>query len=362
MGSPSDQAHIVPPKIFFERRIIGLSEEEKIPETLLLTLLPTSGISKNIKRTYVDGADAMAENATAQERLFALRAQIARLEGKSLPALVAAEQALAAENPECEKTKIKQPLDVALEGGLPLDGITEVRTRLMGDAGAASGFTFALVSHLKGREASGEPVLWIGDAVSRQEAGAPYAPGLKQFGLKPHEVLYASPRKLDEALWLAETALASRAFSATILEIRGNLKNFSLTESRRLNLRTKAAGRPLFLLRHAGEEEASSASFRFLAEPAPASGRRLPDGSMLGGSIGHPVFRLTLEKSRNPAPLSFLLEWNPHDRQFSLNPKAGEIFSFRTPPAHSGAGLPASADRQDRTPALGHIVAFERAS
>jgi protein ImuA len=318
----------------------------------------------------MDGADAMAENATAQERLFALRAQIARLEGKSLPALAAAEQAQASERPECGKTRIKQPrlpfgidpLDVALEGGLPLDGITEIRTRSMGDAGAASGFTFALASHLKRRKADGAPVLWIGDVVSRQEAGAPYAPGLGQFGLKPQEVLYALPRKLDEALWLAETALASRALSATILEIRGNLKNFGLTESRRLNLRTKAAGRPLFLLRHAGEEEASSASFRFLAEPAPATGRRLPDGSVLGGSIGYPVFRLILEKSRNPAPLSFLLEWNPHDRQFSLNSKAGEVFSFHAPPAHSGAGLPASADRQDRAPTLGHIVALERAS
>jgi hypothetical protein len=49
MGSPSDQAHIVPLAIFFERRIIDLSEEEKIPASLLLTLLPTSGIHKNIK-------------------------------------------------------------------------------------------------------------------------------------------------------------------------------------------------------------------------------------------------------------------------------------------------------------------------
>ncbi|MCM2500395.1 ImuA family protein, partial [Neorhizobium galegae] len=308
--------------------------------------------------------------ATAQEALFALREQIARLEGKSLPALAAAEQADSAADPEGRTSKKNPPrlpfgitqMDTALEGGLPLDGITEIRSLLMGDAGAASGFALSLASHLKARQPSEAPVLWIGDVVSTQEAGIPYSVGLKQFGLSPRDVLYASPRKLDDALWLAETAVASGAVVATILEIRGNPRHFGLTESRRLGLRAKAAGRPLFLVRHAGEEEASSASFRFLVEPAPAAHRHLADGSLLGGSIGHPVFKLTLEKSRNPAPLSLLLEWNPHDRQFSLGQDTGEAFSFRNPPAHPGARLPASGDRQDRAPALGDVVALERAS
>lgn len=310
----------------------------------------------------------MAEHATAQETLFALREQIARLEGKCLPALAAAEQADLAADPEARKARDNRlsfgitPLDAALEGGLPLDGMTEIRSLLMGDAGAASGFALSLASYFKARQSSEAPVLWIGDVVSAQEAGIPYSVGFKQFGLNRRDILYAAPRKLDDALWLAETAVASGALAATILEIRGNPRHFGLTESRRLGLRAKAAGRPLFLLRHAGEEEASSALFRFLAEPAPAADRHLPDGSMLGGSIGHPVFRLTLEKSRNPAPLSILLEWNPHDRQFSLSRDAEEAFSFRKRPAHPGTRFPASADRQDRAPALGTVVAFERAS
>jgi len=316
----------------------------------------------------------MAGNATAQEKIFALREQIAKLEGKPLPALAAAEQADLAQDPENHTSRTDQPrlplgvppLDAALEGGIPLDTITEIRTALTVDTGAAIGFVLALASHLKKREDADAPVLWIGDVVSTQESGAPYAPGLKEFGLSPNDVLYASPRKLEDALWLAETALGSGALSVTILEIRGNPKHFGLTESRRLSLRAKAVRRPLFLIRHVAEEEASSAAFRLLAEPAPALGRRLPDGSVLGGSIGHPAFRLTLEKSRNPAPLSFLLEWNPHDRQFSLgrdtDRNAGEAFPYGNPPAHPGARLPASADRQDRPAALGSVVAFERAS
>ncbi|KGD95666.1 MULTISPECIES: hypothetical protein [Rhizobium/Agrobacterium group] len=312
----------------------------------------------------------MAENATARETLFALREQIARMEGKPLPSLAAAKQADAAADPEAQKSRNNQPrlpfgiapLDAALDGGLPFDGLTEIRSMVMLDAGAASGFVLALAAYLKAMETSEAPVLWVGDVVSRQEAGAPYAVGLRQFGLDPHEILYASPRRLDDALWLAEAAVASGVLSATILEIRGNPRHFGLTESRRLGLRAKAAGRPLFLLRHAGEEEASSAFFRFLVKPARASGRRLPNGSMLGGSIGHPVFQLTLEKSRNPAPLSFFLEWNPRDRQFSLDRETGETSSFRNPPTHPGAGLPASADRQDRSSVLGPVVANERAS
>ena len=312
----------------------------------------------------------MADNATAQEALFALREQIAKLEGKPLPALAAAKQEQAAVSPQKDGTARKimrhsfgiPAFDTALDGGLPLNGLTEIRSRLMGDAGAASGFVLALIARLKESAAAGLRFLWISEVVSMQEAGRLHANGLAQFGLQPNDVLYAAPRRLDDALWIAEAAMGSAALGATVLEVRGNLKQFGLTESRRLSLRAKAAGRPLFVLRHAGEEEASSAVFRFLAEPAPASERRLPDGSMLGGSIGHPVFRLTLEKSRNPAPLSFHLEWNPRDRQFSLIRQPGDSVSFGQPSSHHGDRLSASFNRQDRPPALGTVLAFERAS
>jgi protein ImuA len=323
----------------------------------------------------------MAGNAKAQETIFSLREEIARLEGKPLATAAALQQAEAAARVHLAMSKPAplpidpddRPdrlgfgvtrLDQALGGGLPIDGITEMRTARMADAGAASGFAAALAAHLK--EASGDdaPVLWIGDAVARNDMGAAHAPGLAQFGLGPGDVLHGLPRRLEDALWLVETALSSGALAATILEIRGNRSQFGLTESRRLSLRAKAAHRPLLLLRHGGQEEASSAEFRFLVEPAPASKRRLADGAMLKGSIGHPVFHLTLEKSRNPAPLSLLLEWNIHDRQFSeVDPRNAVAFpGIGRAPAHPGARLPASCDRQDRAAALGHVVAFERAS
>ena len=305
----------------------------------------------------------MAHEAAAQEKLFALREQIARLERRNLPAMAVAErERFAVQSNEGERLSFDIPaFDDALNGGLLLDALTEIRSASFYDAGAASGFTLSLVGFLAARKVAKGPMLWIADSFSACETGVPYAGGIKQFGIDSQAIFHASPRRLEDALWLAEAALESKAFIATIFEINGNPKPFGLTESRRLNLRAKAAGRPLFLLRHAGREEASSASFRMFVEPAPAAERRLTDGSVLGGSIGHPVFNITLEKSRNPAPLNFRLEWNLHDRQFHLA-RDPDRPAVRKSPAYSGASLSVSADRQDRPQTLGSVVAFEKAS
>ncbi|WP_245441495.1 ImuA family protein [Rhizobium vallis] len=318
----------------------------------------------------------MAQNALARERLFALRETIAKLEGKPAPALAAAEREALASGKAARQAVERNgrglhlpfgvaPLDEAMEGGLPLDAIIEFRAALSRDAGAASGLAMAVAARLQKREADAGrllPLLWIGDAVGTLEAGRPYAPGLLDFGLNPERFLHAAPRKLDEALWLAETAVESAAFLAVVFEVRGNPAHFGLTESRRLILRTRAARRPLFVVRQAGEEEASSAAFRLHVESAPSGLRPLPDRSKLSGSIGNPIFRLTLEKSRNPAPLSFLLEWNPHEREFLPVAEPG----FARPPgeqsAHSGAQLSAPANGSHRSQAMGALLAFERAS
>lgn len=317
----------------------------------------------------------MAETAVARETLFALRETIARLEGKPVPALAAAAHEAMAADGGRSKAGPKQgrpfetgiaTLDEALEGGVPRDALTEIRSLSLRDAGAATGFALALASRLREGEknvpAGRTIVLWIGDTVATMEAGLPYAIGLRDFGLEPQGFLHAAPRKLEEALWLAEAALASGVFAVVILEVRGNPARFGLTESRRLSLRAKAAGRPLFLLRHGGEEEASSALFRLSVEPAPAAARFLPDGSMLGGSIGNPSFRLTLEKSRNPAPLSLVLEWNAHDRRFSsiLDQQRPALIERKS--ANPRPHLPPVANRSDRPQAMGSVVALDRAS
>ena len=309
----------------------------------------------------------MVQTPMTRERLFALREEISRLEGNSIAA--ARQEALAGESGHAKQRESHRlplgvpALDHAMEGGLPLNGMTEIRSQLMRDATAATGFALALAALLQRKsDEDHAPVLWISDTVTSMETGIPYALGLADFGMKPERFLHATPRRLEEALWLAETAVESGAFSVSILEVKGNPAHFGLTESRRLGLRAKAAGCPLLLLRQSGEEEASSAPFRFLVEPAPATSRFLPDRSMLGGSIDNPVFRLTLEKSRNPAPVSLLLEWNPHDRQLSPIREPEHARSPRKLPAHSGSRLPAPANRPGRPEEVGSVLALERAS
>ncbi|MGE7370553.1 hypothetical protein ACQKKX_16035 [Neorhizobium sp. NPDC001467] len=317
----------------------------------------------------------MADQAMTQEAIFALRETIARMEGKDIRAFGTVDNR-AEEIAGAMKGRERlcfgiDSLDHALDGGLPLDGMAEIRSGAMKDAGAASGFALAIATLVQsqinpqstgGRTESGLPILWIADRLAVLEAGMPYALGLVDFGIAPQTFLHAQPRTLADALWLAEAAAASGAFAVTILEISGNQKHFGLTESRRLSLRAKTAGRPLIVLRQAGEEEASSAAFRFRVETAPAANRYLGDGTLLGGSIGHSVFHLTLERSRNPVLLSLFLEWNSHDRRLSNARASAKPVSSRRLPAHSGTRLPAFVDRPGAAQEMGARLAFHRAS
>ncbi|QND43170.1 hypothetical protein HB770_24370 [Rhizobium leguminosarum bv. viciae] len=77
--------------------------------------------------------------------------------------LAAAEQEALAEGRKTRQERILPPLpfgveflDGALEGGLPLDAITEFRSALSRDAGAASGLAMAVAARLQKREADAE--------------------------------------------------------------------------------------------------------------------------------------------------------------------------------------------------------------
>ena len=98
----------------------------------------------------------MAEAAVARETLFALRETIARLEGRPIPALAAVAHEVRAAEPQAGPADAVQPLaigvaglDEAMQGGVPLDALTEIRSLALRDAGAASGFTLALAARLR---------------------------------------------------------------------------------------------------------------------------------------------------------------------------------------------------------------------
>ena len=309
----------------------------------------------------------MAGDAVARERLAALRQTIARIEGRAPDedAPVRGTQAGSGFRADDGAFSRVLPLgvtelDTALQGGLPLDAMVELRGQEMRDAGAVSGFALSLCARLlREDEVAGRRFfLWIGERMVALDTGLPHLPGLADHGFSGARLLYSAPKKIEEALWLAEQALASRAFAAVLMGVRGNPVRFGLTESRRLSLKAREAGLPLFVLRQSGGEEASSATIRLRIRPAPASPRRLGSGSPLAGSLGFPVFRLAVEKSRLPVHADFLLEWSPHDRHFRA--VAPAPVSSRTP-ENPVAAFSASADRPDRAREMGHVVAFKGA-
>lgn len=318
----------------------------------------------------------MAKEALARERLFALRETIARMEGRPLSTLEPAvsEEGAATLAPGGRAAGAAAlgfsipPLDAALGGGLPKAGLAEIRAEEWRNAGASTGLALAFCAFLAreaGEDGEEPAFLFIGEAKAAREAGDPFPAGLADHGLPIRRFLKASPKRLEEALWLAEAALASRAFRAVILEIAGNPARFGLGESRRLSLRARHAGSLLLLLRQGGGEEAGSTLFRLEARPARSGHYRLPDGRPLDGTLGAPGLALRVEKSPDPAfpPLQdpIAIEWNAHERLFAL-PDAS-LPPVRNPagPAHPGARLPAPADGPDRAQALGAVLAFHRA-
>jgi protein ImuA len=282
----------------------------------------------------------MAMTAVARETVFALRRQIAKIEG-TLPERLQApagaafgadtdvtpgidltptdvtivRRGHAAALPDAFLPTGVERLDAALSGGLPKAALNEIHGTETRDAGAVAGFALSLTSLIL-KQAQGLPVLWIGTSEIFREAGFPYARGLQSsFGIEPEQLLFSEAPKLVDALWVAEEAARMTALAAVILEIRGNPQRLDLTATRRLHARAQGAGRPVFLLRQAAEPEPTAAPVRLIVSSAPAVPRDTIAGP-LAGSIGRPAFTITIGKSRTALPGQFTLEWNPDERAF----------------------------------------------
>ena len=306
------------------------------------------------------------EGARDGDRLSMLRDTLARIEGR--------EPRFDDTHPVCREetrraTENRLPLgaerfDALLGGGLPQAGLLEVRHDETREAGTVSGFTLALAARYQEdrRPTPRRSLLWVAERQAAAEAGLPYAPGLADYGLDTARLFFSRTRRIEDALWVVEAALACGDFAAVALEVRGNPTSLGFTESRRLHLKAKAAGLPLLLLRQGGAAEASAALLRFAVRPAPARPRRLTTGAALAGSLGNPVFSVTIEKNRAVPPQTLALEWSAHDLRFHDHDAAASRALSGAGRAHPVNRLPAPADGPDQPRPVGHVVAFRRAS
>ena len=268
----------------------------------------------------------MAISAVAQETVCSLRHKIAKIEGR-LPEHLGGgkKDSSGSETISLRRHGFVAPdygflatgvenFDAVLGGGLPRAALTEVHGPSTRDAATVAGFVLAFASSALDAETA--PVLWIGTTEIFREAGFPYAPGIQSlYEIDPARLMVAQAPKLADALWIAEEAARLKGFSAVVLEICGNPARLDLTATRRLHRRANAAGRPVFLLRHAAGPEPTAAPVRLVVSAAPAGLRRTFQGS-LARSIGPPSFTVAISKNRTAPPTQFTLEWNPHGRSF----------------------------------------------
>lgn len=327
----------------------------------------------------------MAQPALARGELFALRREIARIEGRlaeplDLPACRLADPAGADADANADagagagavlvrRGGVAGPallpigvpaLDGPLGGGLPLAALTEIHGPQMRDAGAVTGFALGLAALALKQAAADRPVLWILGAGMGAEAGEPYMPGIgPRYGIAAGRMLLCRPQRVEEALWVAEEAAALPALALVLLEIGGASKKLDLTATRRLHRRARQAGRPLLLLRHAAPAALgaapTAAPVRLRVSPAPAGERPLLSGT-LQGSIGPPAVEVAITRSRTNMPASATLEWSDDAHVFRARNAAAHA---RSPDPGAVAAL--SQDRPHPALEMGSRMAPHRA-
>jgi protein ImuA len=297
-----------------------------------------------------------ASDSMAGDSLARLRRRIAEIEGRPAglgqPSPAEAGVVLRAAphlGPRRGKARLAfgvPGLDRALSGGLPRNALHEIRSETTADGAAAAGFAAALLARLAA--ADDRPLLWVVESAAFREAGFPYGPGLDRFGLDHRRLVLVRVRRADEALWVFEEGLRCRGLAAVMAEIRGHPRRLDLTASRRLALRAAESGVMGLLLRQAGRAEPGAALTRWQAASRAAS---ILDGFASG--VGHPAWRLVLERSRLGPTGIFDLEWDHDTRAFAP--------ALSAPPLSQPLSA-APADRPHPPAAAGTVVALRRAS
>ena len=196
-------------------------------------------------------------------------------------------------------------VDDALGGGFDGGALHEVSAQEC-DIAAATGFTLMLAALFVAARRS-SPVVWIAEDMALLESGAPYGPGIDEFGLAPERLIAVSGAKSRDVMWATEEALRCRAVSAVIGEVRSNAR-LDLVVTRRLSLAAARGGAAGFLLRAGLAQEPSAAATRWIV--APASAGRTTHG------LAPPALLLRLVRNRRGRLGSWMLEWNRAEQRF----------------------------------------------
>ena len=209
--------------------------------------------------------------------------------------------------------------------GLARGAVHEVRPVSTQDRMSGIAFAAALLARIMA-ENEGPAVLVTSEA-SLRDFGAPYGPGLFQFGIDPTRLVFIDTRSDLDALWAIEETLRAHAGLAGVAAFLGRSvtaigRNATstkgthladLTLSRRLSLAAAESATPLILEVPPSRGEAS-ASFSSAAQTrwsiAPASEPGLRFGAARDALFRRTRWRANLEKSRNGRSGEWMIEWD----------------------------------------------------
>ena len=210
----------------------------------------------------------MPENAKPNV-LAALRAQIQAMELEVTPT---------------NNAQTIVPLGVAeIDGILPWAGLPRAAIHeIEGEHGAALGFAVALLARFV---ADHRPALWCFSQL------APYAPGLRLFGLDPNHLVAVRARKTRHMLWTLEEALRARCLGAAL----GEVSTIDLASSKRLQLATRIGGTACILLCNSIKARTTTAVTRWRILPSKTNEN---DGNIDPNFLIEPRWQIELVRCR----------------------------------------------------------------
>lgn len=184
-------------------------------------------------------------------------------------------------------------LETAFPNGcFPRAGIHEFIPANTEHTAATHGFIAGLLGTLMQQ---GGACLWISTARTL------FPPALKGFGVTPDQIIFVDLTREKDVLWVMEEALKCEGLAAVI----GEVKEISLTASRRLQLAVEQSRVTGFVLRHAARNLNTIACVARW-QVTPLAGK--PVNDMPG--VSYPRWNVQLLKIRNGKPGSWQLEWS----------------------------------------------------
>ncbi|MFC7049670.1 ImuA family protein [Emcibacter nanhaiensis] len=148
-----------------------------------------------------------------------------------------------------------------------------------------------------------------------------YGPGLAARGLDPNRLIYLRLRRETDFLWALEEGLGCDGL-AGVAGILGMEKSYGFTESKRLSLRARERGRPLFLLRPHGAGGATAARSRWRISARPSLPDAHPNHYLPG--LGPARWRLELLRCPGASPAHWEIGWSHETHHFHMAQGLGD--------------------------------------